>query len=151
MPSKPITTWAVLDHSTLRYVVAPDTVEAHSPAGEVLARLPRPDGDHADAAWQRRVALALADAALDQGRVVRETSSGAQRCGVALYNPHTYEVALGSLPGTRSFTDSAPITLDRFGTAAELAEDGLVVDGRLLAPAETSREHLVAAFAAHHA
>jgi hypothetical protein len=151
MPSKPLTHWAVIDQATLRFVVGADQVAVHSAAGEVLATIALPDGDPTDAAWQRRCALEAADAVLGQARVVRETPTGAQRCGVALYNPHTCEVALGALPGTRSFGDGEPLELDRFGSAASVVDDGLLLGDRLLEVVCASREHLTTQAAAHHA
>jgi hypothetical protein len=118
--------YVIFDISTVRYRFSSTrtSVTALAPTGELLSVVDLRPGTS-----EREAAFLAADAALRGGRVLR----GETRCRVALYNPHTAEVALDPVPTTRSFGDHAPLILDIAGTLATLDDTGLHVDVRTLA------------------
>jgi hypothetical protein len=111
----------VFDLSTLRYRLSAKLgrVTALAPTGEILARV-----DVAPATSPREASYLAANAALDQGRVVRD----GETCRIALYNPYSGEASLNAVPATVVYSAGAPISLDEAGTTFEMKGDRLVSD-----------------------
>lgn len=90
--------YCILDLSTIRYRWNADhtAVRMFSPTRELLADLVLPAGTS-----DREAAFLCCEHALDKSRLRRFAQDGtAVRTRVALYNPLTGEVALGSTPDT---------------------------------------------------
>lgn len=90
------------------------------------------------------IAFRMFDAALSYGQVFR---SGIDPAGapfpVGLYDPNTGEVAVGGVPGTRSFAGMSDLTLGPRGTGFSWVGDMLVAsDGTVLSEVASTRFRL---------
>jgi hypothetical protein len=131
----------VFDLSTLSFRRSADGMVYLSLPGlaDVVGRRPGPD------ASERETVFEVLDAAL--GELSIPAADGTWR-RPAFYNPLTAQVAVGAIPSTETFSDSAPIALDLHGTNASLRNGLLIVGTRELPPllpdAELVRRSLMA-------
>lgn len=139
----------MFDLAALRFVrsATGDSLSALAGTGELLAVI-----DVAPGTAEREAALAALDAALDRARVPRESvllPGQRVRTRVALYNPYSAEVAVGSLPDTVAYGDGRPLELPATGALGVLDGEVLTVGARALARREPTPASLSRAYLAH--
>lgn len=95
-------------------------------------------------------AFLVQDAALATARLKRNDEVGARTLRrLALYNPYTAQVALGSVPRTEVYTDNKALALPADGAVAS-SEDGLLwVGERVLALQEPQYRNALRALEMH--
>ena len=87
----------------------------------------------------REAALRALDEALSSARLSRSIDGELTLVRIALYNPRTSQVAVGSLPHTTVFSDSSRIDCPPSGVLATLDEETLTLPrGRSLLTVELS-------------
>jgi hypothetical protein len=85
----------------------------------------------------REAALRALDEALSSARLSRSVDGELTLVRIALYNPCTYQVAVGSLPHTAVFSDRSRIDCPPSGVLATVGEDTVVLPrGRFLPTVE---------------
>lgn len=137
----------IYDVASLRYQwdSGRTTATASNAAGEVLASV-----DCAPGTSDREAAFLAMDAALAGARLRRTDARGVQSYRrVALYNPFTAQVALGSVPRTQVFSDGQALELEAGGSEAVVADGALWVGSRVLPTFEPDPLAVGAALSAH--
>lgn len=114
----------VFDTATIRFRWGADQTMcvAVSPRGESLAVRPATPAQ----ADLRVLAFELFDAALETGQVLRpHPSDPTQRISyrIGLYNPHSGDVSVGSIPTTLTFGDERPLVITSDGLVAAVHTD----------------------------
>lgn len=132
----------VFDLASLRFRVDTDarTLSVSSAAGDALATVAIPEGTS-----EREAVFLGLDAALEQGRLIREGGT----LEVAFANPFTNQVAVGAVPDTVAYSDGEVLTISETGVGATLRDGILVINGRSLIPVETAMASVAAALSAH--
>jgi hypothetical protein len=150
----------VVDMSSLRLMVdrgRESVTVAHGlepivvvPLREIAELLPAASGP-ADESRLREAVFLLMDRALASGRLTRVTDAAiATRLPVALYNPHTAEVAVGPVPTTRAYSAGVPLPLPESGLVCQLSGDMLVWgDGTELREQNRTFAQMTRVFVAH--
>jgi hypothetical protein len=94
-------------------------------------------------------ALRGLDEVLKVGRVERVLTHGREVYPVGLYNPFTAEVAVGGVPGTRTFSDRKVLDIDDDGALAAVIGSEMVVGDRVLSLIPVSPAGITRAKTAH--
>lgn len=141
--------YCILDLATVRYSWGPEraTLSALSGTGEVLATVDADPG-----ADLRELALRALDTVLDRTRLLRVFPSdptNRQRVRVALYNPHTAEVAVNALPATTTYSCGSPLDIPASGALGAIGDGMLMVGTKCLSQRASSRPALTRSWQAH--
>jgi hypothetical protein len=132
----------VFDLATLRFRADTDkrSLSVSSAAGDVLATVAIPEGTS-----EREAVFLALDAALDEGRLIREGGT----LEIAFANPFTNQVAVGAVPDTVAYSDGEPVEIKAAGVGGTLRNGILTIDSRSLIPVETAMATVAAALSAH--
>jgi len=132
----------VFDLATLRFRADTEkrSLSVSSAAGDVLATVCIPEGTS-----EREAVFLALDAALDEGRLIREGGT----LEIAFANPFTNQVAVGAVPDTVAYSDGEPVEIKAAGVGGTLRNGILTIDSRSLIPVETAMATVAAALSAH--
>ena len=132
----------VFDLASLRFRADTDarSLSVSSAAGEVLATVNIPEGTS-----EREAVFLVLDAALDEGRLIREGNT----LEIAFANPFTNQVAVGGVPDTVAYSDGEPIDIKAAGIGSTLRNGILSIESRSLIPVEKAMVTVAAALSAH--
>lgn len=137
----------IYDMASLKYRWNADksALSVFSPQAELLAQVQCPKGTS-----DREGVFLVLDAALASARIKRNDAGGARGLRrLALYNPYTAQVALGSVPRTETYGDGHTLSIPAEGLPGRI-EDGLLwVSDRVLSRLELDYEDINAALSAH--
>lgn len=142
----------VIDLASLRLHRIGDRVDVSTATGEVVTSVRAHDGEP-----DRLVAFRAFNAVLDQ-RLPRPVVDADGRvslvsASVALYNPATGQVAVGSIgkdaQNTVTFGDGCPVALPEEGLVARVDGDGIAFGGRRLPALDLGVRSLNRDLAAH--
>ena len=116
-----------------------------SPQAELLAQVHCPEGTS-----EREAAFLALDAALASARIKRTEPGGSRALRrLALYNPYTAQVAVGSVPRTETYGDGHTMDIPLEGLPARIEDDFLWAGDRMLSQLQFDYEDINAAMAAH--
>lgn len=134
-----------LSSLTFRWNATHTAFSAFTRAGELLARIECPATISVEEAI-----FEVCDAALAQSRLKRLDDSGSRGLlKLALYNPYTGQISLGATPRTLVFGDSQALAIPATGLQAEVTEECMWVEDRVLARIDPSYKNALSSIIKH--
>jgi hypothetical protein len=121
--------------------LAADTLSVSAPQTGVLATLP-----FDKIKSTREMIFAALDVVLKSGSV---PAGNGQWLSIALYNPISFQVAVGSVPDTKIYSCAKSLSLEPFGTISTLTKSKLTINDIDLVPVKATAFSTHMTLAAH--